>query len=321
MRIQFTKFVVLLAVMSGASGLAHAQYPNRPIRLVINFAAGGTSDIIARSLQQELATALGQPITIENVTGALGAIGAATVARAQPDGYTILLTTQGALTEIPALQSNLSYDPLTAFSPVTLIAKAPLLLAVHPSLPVNDFTGFIEYAKLQPGGVDFAVTGSSVRLAGAMLARDAKIKLVDVVYRGAGPALTAVLSGEVKVFLNTGSETLNEYVSMGKLKLLGITSAQPTDLIPGGVPIARTLPAFSYEPWWGIFAPAGTPKEIITTLNAAFKKAIGSPGMAEKFARNIVAPLTSTPEELTARVAKELAETRALVEAEKITFQ
>lgn len=259
---------------------AHAQgYPGKPIRLIVNFAAGGTSDVLARALARPLATALGQPVMIENKVGALGAIGAGEVARAAPDGYTLLLTTQGSLTEIPVLSPKTPYDPRTAFAPVTLIGESPLVLFAHPNFPANDVKGLIAYAKSLPQGVDMSVTGSSVKMGAYALAGAAGIQIAQIPYAGQGPALTAALGGHTPLAFNSSSTALMQHVQAGRLKLLGVGTEGPYKLLPGVAPISQTVPGYKAAFWWGIFAPAGTPPDVVDKLNQAFRRALAEPGM------------------------------------------
>jgi tripartite-type tricarboxylate transporter receptor subunit TctC len=309
-------FAALLAL--GIFGSSQAQYPAKPIRMVVNFAPGGTSDIIARALQQPVGEALGKPVVIENRPGAQSALGTAEVARATPDGYTLLLTTKGAFTQIPALRSDLGYDPVKGFAAITMLGDTPLVLYAHPALPANDIKSLLAYAKRQPKGVDIAVSGASSTLAAAQLVRDSKVEFVLVPYQSQAPSVLAVLGGEPKLTMTTVTESLNEQVRAGKLKMLGITTLRASELVPGGVPIAQTLPGFSADTWWAVFAPAGTPKDIVDIVNGAFRKAMADPGMKQKFVSNGVSPLTSTPEELAHRVTTELAATRQLVQEQKI---
>ncbi|NUZ06095.1 tripartite tricarboxylate transporter substrate-binding protein [Piscinibacter koreensis] len=307
------------ALLALAAGPAAAQrYPTKPIRLVVNFAAGGTSDVMARALAKPLSTALGQQIIIENKTGALGAIGAAEVARAAPDGYTLLLTTQGSLTEIPVLSPQTPYDPRTAFAPVTMIGESPLVLFAHPSFPASDMKSFVAYAKSQPQGVDLSVTGSSVKLGAYALAGAAGIRISQIPYAGQGPALTAALGGHTPLALNTSSTTLMQHVQAGRLKLLGVGTPGPYKLLPGVAPIAETLPGYTASAWWGVFAPAGTPPDVVDRLYQAFKRALAEPGIDELFVANGVSQVTTTPAELGAIVAKGIEQTRALVKQHHI---
>ena len=309
---------VLLALGTPPAG---AQYPVKPIRLVVNFAPGGTSDILARALQQPLAATLGQPVIVENRPGAQSALGTAEVGRAAPDGYTLLLSTKGAFTQIPALKPDLGYDPVRGFAAITFLGDTPLILLATPSLPANDMKGFLDYARRQAGGVDISVSGASTILAAAQLARDAKIALVQIPYQSQAPAVLAVMAGEVKLTITTVTETLLENVRAGKLKLLGITTRQPSELVAGGVPIGQIVPGYAADTWWAVFAPAGVPREIASTLNQAFRKAMAEPEMRKKFLANGVAPAVSTPEELAQRVATELAATRQLVQEQKLKIE
>jgi len=310
------------AVLGWAGTALHAQgFPAKSIRLVVNFAAGGTSDVMARALAKPLSAALGQQVVVENKTGALGAIGAAEVARAAPDGHTLLMTTQGSLTEIPVLTAQTPYDPLTAFAAVTLVGESPLVLIAHPSFPAHDVKGLIDHAKTQPQGLDISVTGSTVKLSAFALAGAAGIKFTLIPYPGQGPALTAALGGHTKLALNTSSTALMQHVQAGRLKLLGVGSEGPYKLIPGVPPIAQTVPGYTSKAWWGIFAPAGTPADAVAKLNQAFKRALAEPGMEELFAANAVVPVTTTPAELAGLVSKGLEVTRALVKQYQIPVE
>lgn len=304
---------LLLATQAGAQA-----YPNKPIRLIVNFAAGGTSDVMARAMAKPLSAALGQPVVVENKTGALGAIGAGEVARAAPDGYTILLTTQGSLTEIPVLSPKTPYDPSKSFAPVTLVGEAPPVLFAHPSFPANDMKGLIAYAKTQPQGVNVSVTGSSVKLGVYALAGAAGINVSQIPYPGQGPALTAALGGHTPLALNSSSTALVQHVQAGRLKVLGVGSEGPYKLLPGVPPISQTLPGFTAKFWWGIFAPAGTPPAVVDKLNAAFRRALAEPGVDDLFAANGVSQVATTPAELAAIVTRGLALTRALVKQHQI---
>lgn len=308
------RHVLALTATTLASQSVLAQsFPSKPIRLVVNFAAGGTTDVIARALAKPLSAILGQQVVVENKTGALGAIGAAEVTRAAPDGHTILFTTQGSLTEIPVLSPQTPYDPLTALAPVTFIGESPLILFAHPSFPANDMKGFIEYAKSQPQGVDMVVTGSSVKLGAFAMQGAAGIKITQIPYAGQGPALNAVLGGHTKLAFNTSTTALVQHVQTGRLKFLGVGSDGPFKLLPQVPAISQTLPGYTAKAWWGIFAPAGTPPDIINKLNQAFKRAVAEPGIEDIFVANAVVLMTTTPAELGRIVSKGLSDTRALV--------
>ncbi len=321
------RFTLLAAAMLAfptifGSGVASAQtYPEQPIRLVVNFAAGGTSDVMARALSKPLSTLLGQPLIVENKPGALGVVGTADVGRAKPDGYTLVLTTQGSLTESPILNSNVPYDPLTAFEPVVLVGESPLVLFAHPSFPADNVAELVKYGKSQPEGIDLAVTGSSVKLGAYALAGSADINLVQIPYGGQGPALTAAMGGHTKLVLNTSSTTLTENVKAGKLKILGVGSEKAYPLLPDVPPIADTLPGYTAKAWWGVFAPAGTDQAVIAKLNEAFAKAMQEPEVTKVFEANGVLPVTSSPEELGELVSTGLEQTRRLVKEHNIPLE
>lgn len=300
--------------------LAHAQsYPERPIRLIVNFSAGGTSDVMARAMANPVSKILGQQVVVENRPGALGVIGAGEVTRAKPDGYTILLTTQGSLTESPVLSSHVPYDPLTAFEPITLVGESPLALFAHPDFPANNVEELVEYGKNQPDGIDIAVTGSSVRLGAYALEGAAGIRFVQIPYGGQGPALTAAMGGHTSLALNTFSTALTENVRAGLLKFLGVGSKEPYALMPEVPPISNTLPGYEAKAWWGLFAPAGTPKDVIAKLTDAFTQSVRNPDVTSNFESNGVLPMTSTPEELNEMVVSGLEQTRILVEQHSIS--
>jgi len=315
--------VTMLAfpAMFSASAAQAKEYPEQPVRLVVNFAAGGTSDVMARALSKPLSVTLGQPLIIENKPGALGVVGTAEVGRAKPDGYTLVLTTQGSLTESPVLNSNVPYDPLTAFEPVALVGESPLILFAHPSFPANSVAELISYGKTRKHGVDLAVTGSSVKLGAYALAGSAGINLVQIPYGGQGPALTAALGGHTRLVLNTSSTALTENVKAGKLKILGVGSEQAYPLLPGVPPIADTLPGYTAKAWWGVFAPAGTDQKIIARLNDAFSQALRDPEVEAVFKANGVLPVTSTPKELGDLVSAGLNQTRNLVKEHNIPVE
>lgn len=309
------RIILACVLCAGASFLAHAQqaYPNRPLRLVVNFAAGGTSDVLARALARPLEKELGQPVIVDNRAGALGVVGAADVSRAAPDGYTVLLTTQGSLTEHPVLMRSIAYDPLAAFAPVSLIGESPMIFFAHPSFPANNMQELIALGRKDPQGVSIAVSGSTVKLGVHSLMGATGAKLVQIPYGGLGPVVNAVLAGHTPVALNTSTASLMQNVQAGKLKLLAVASKEPSALVPGVPYAAQTIPGYEVKVWWGIFAPAGTPGPVVAKLNAAFRQAVMDPSVSEVYASNSVAKRVTTPEELGQLVTEGLARTKELV--------
>ncbi|MDP1961722.1 MAG: tripartite tricarboxylate transporter substrate binding protein, partial [Reyranella sp.] len=219
----FSLALVLAALPAGAQ----AQYPDKPIRLVVPYAPGGTTDIMARTLQEPLSKVLGQPVIVDNKAGAAGAIGTKQVANAAPDGYTLVFGNNGPSAIVPLIQKDVGYDPIKDFAPVSLVSIAPLTLVVHPSVPASNVKELIAWAKTQPNGVEYATAGAGSfgHLATELFGKEAGIKLVHVPYKGQAPSTMAVLNGEVKMLLTTSSDTQDAAVKAGKLKLLAVSTA------------------------------------------------------------------------------------------------
>ena len=257
----------------GAASLARAQasaYPNKQIRLVVPFAPGGPTDVAARLLAQKLGAALGQTVVVDNKPGAGGTIGAAEVARAPADGYTLLYGSTSTLAVSPALYAKLPYDAATAFAPVALVAKGPQMLVVNPSLPVKDFAEFIAYAKKNPGKLSFssAGNGSVGHLTSEFVKSATGIEAVHIPYKGGAPAVTAVVAGETQFNIDAIGSTA-EFVKAGKLKALVLLGDRRSDQMPQ-VPTAKEAgyPKLVAEFWSGVVAPAGTPRDIVEKLAA-----------------------------------------------------
>jgi tripartite-type tricarboxylate transporter receptor subunit TctC len=255
-----------------------------PIHLVVPYTAGGTADVLARIVATPLAPLLGQPVVVDNQPGAAGTIAAAFVSRAKPDGLTLLLTNTGPTAIAPAMNKKVTYDPVKDFVAVTLVARSPLLLVVNPSVDVKDLRGLIAYAKANPGRVDYSSpgVGSFTHLATERFAQAAGLQLVHVPYKGQAPAITAVVAGEVKMSLTSPSALMFEMIRSGKLRLLGVTTREPSNLAPGAMPMAQVLPNFETEFWFGILAPAKTPPATIARLHDTLQKVLSDPAVAKQ---------------------------------------
>lgn len=209
-----------LLALAPLAPLAHAQgFPTKPIKIVVTYAPGGTADVIARTLATSMSELLGQPVVVENKTGASGSIGTMAVKQAPPDGHTLLVTTIGTVVLAPMVTKDASFDPVKGLTPIANLAMAPLVLLVHQSVPANDFPGFVTWAKQQAKGVDIAVAGPTLEVATALLAQQAKLNLVNVPFRGSGPALQSVLAGDTKVIFQAPSVQMMEFIKQGKLKV------------------------------------------------------------------------------------------------------
>ncbi|TAK45543.1 MAG: tripartite tricarboxylate transporter substrate binding protein [Betaproteobacteria bacterium] len=314
----------LAATLSLLSSMATGQaYPNKPIKLLVPYAAGGTTDIMARVLQQPMQATLGQPVIVENRAGAAGAIAMREAARSQPDGYTIVFINNGLIATTPVLQKDAGYDGVKDFASIGMVSTAAMFVVANGDLPVNDLKGFIEYARRNPGKLEYASAGpgSFGHLSSELFVRAAGIKLVHVPYKGQAPTLNAVLTGEVKLLITSPSAAMTSNIAAGKLKLLAVGSADPWPLAPGAPPVSSVLPGYRAESWFALLAPAGTPAEVIAKLNGALNKALAIPDMQKRFNDFGLLARSSTPEELRERVAEEAQVWGRVIRESGITIQ
>ena len=311
------------AVLLAAAQVAEAQgYPSRPIRLVVPAAPGGGTDIIARILVEGLGPALGQTVVVDNRGGAGTVLGADIVSKATPDGY-VLLITPNALALNVALYSKLPYDTLRDFAPISLVADQPNILVVHPALPAKSFQEYIALARSQPGKLVYGSGGLGVgsHLAMELLLLSQKIELVHVPYKGVGPALTALLGNEVSALLSTFASAL-PHVKSGRLRALGVTSAQRAPALPDIPTIAESgVPGYEYGTWYGLLAPAGTPRAAVEKLNRATTAVLASPKTAERYVGQGLTPTPSTPARFTEHLKSETEKWTRVVREAKIPKQ
>ena len=301
-----------------AQAVAQPQpYPNQPIRLVIGYAAGGTTDILARSLAEQLSKTLGQSVIVENKAGAAGNLAAAYVSQAKPDGYVLFMATLASHGINPALyKTDLGYDPVKSFEPISMVAAIPMLLVVNPKLPVNSVPELIAYAKQKPGQLNYASSGngSPVHLSGAIFADAAKIDVVHIPYRGGAIANTSVMSGDTQYTFASMPAAMPQ-VQAGKLRALAVTTKERSPLLPNtpSVEEAGGLPGYDINTWDALLAPKGTAPAVISKLNAAVIQALQSPALAKRFESEGAVPDTSTPEALAAFIKAELVKWAAVV--------
>ena len=297
-------------------------FPNRPIRLICPFAAGGSADASARQLAAPLSAVLGQAVVVENRPGGGATLGAQLVARAAPDGHTLLYGTPGPQIINPHLMHNLPYDPVRDFAPVSGYKRAPNLLAVHPSLGVTDLAGLIALARARPGRLSFASSGvgSSSHLAGEMLKFMAGIEITHVPYRGTGPAVTDLVAGTVSMALDTLSILLPP-VRTGHLRALGVTTPERSPLVPELPALAETLPGFDAAPFNYIAATGGTPPGIVLRLNQAIVGILSDPAYRARMEALGEEATPSTPEELAATIVRESARWKQVIEAAGIRIE
>ena len=302
-------FRLMGALLVASAGTALAAYPDRPIRLVAPFAPGGNIDITARTVAPGLTEQLGQSVVVENRGGAGGRIGTEVVAKSAPDGYTLLLGSSGSLTVNPAFAAVPSYDPLKDFAPTSLVSIVPLLLVTHPSLPVTSAKEFIALAKSKPGSVMMASagTGSNTHLTGELFQVIVGVKLTHVPYKGSGPALVDLMGGQTHCIFDQVS-TSTPYVNAGKLRAIAVASTKRSPLL-ASVPTMDEagVRGFEASTYTGIFLPSATPKDIVNRVYAALLKVLDQPATRDAFNRLGAEVIKSTPEELTRRMAGDLA--------------
>jgi tripartite-type tricarboxylate transporter receptor subunit TctC len=301
---------------------AQGQYPTGPVTVVVPWAPGGSADTLARLLAQKLSQDLGQPFVVENRPGASGIIGHASVARARPDGQTILFAASATYAMVPHLLP-LPYDNGAAFAPVGLILTTPLLLCVPPGLGVGDVAGLVARAKAAPGRLSYgsAGAGSTTHLATELLLAVAGIEVTEVSYRGNAPAVQAVLAGEVQMTTVDAAAAL-PFVRSGHLRAIAVTTRERSPLLPEIPTIAESgYPGYECATEFALLAPAGTPAPVVARLNAAAAAALRAPDMQEKLAQQAVVATVGTPEEFPAYLARESAKWRDLIRERNIRVQ
>lgn len=315
-RIWIAGLVALAPFMSAA----HAQndYPNRPIRMIVGFPPGGGTDVVARLVAPKLTEAWGQQVVIDNRTGATGTIGAGLVAKANADGYTLLMGHASSNTIAPSLFSRLSYDAAKDFAPITLAASVPHIVVVHPSVEVRNIKELIAYAKARPGQLTFpsAGNGSTPHLAGEIFNMVAGVKLVHIPYKGSGQSVQDLIAGQVKTAFDT-TPTVMSFVNSGKLRALAVTSRKRLASLPD-VPTMTEAGVAGYEmsSWYGLFAPAGTPPGIVRKVHAEVSRAQAAPDVRARLEQlGADDTHTATPEEFARHVKSEIARYAAVIKA------
>jgi len=305
MRSLRTMLVAAIAAFAGAAGAQ--TYPNKPIRIIVPFTAGGTSDILARALGPHISAAWGQPVIVENRTGANGNVGADFVAKSAPDGYTMLLSDVGALAINPSVYASMPFDPVKDFSPIVMVSYSPHVLAVHPSVPVSSVQELIAYAKANPGKMNFANsgTGGAPHLAGVEFAARTGVQWTYIPYKGGSAAVIDVIAGNANVLFNRMLATYPS-VKGGRLKGLAVSSAQRVPSAPELPTVAESgLPGFVTGSYQGLLAAAGTPRDIVAKLNAEFTRILNTAEMKEMLAKQGTEVRAGTPEALGTFIAEE----------------
>lgn len=295
---------------------AGADYPSRPIRLIVPFAAGGPMDIMSRAIGERLTQSLGQQVVVDNRGGAGGSIGTEIAARAAPDGYTLLTGHIGTHAVNVSLYPGLGYDPVRDFAPVTLIATLPLGLFVNAALPAGSVQELLALARAKPGSINFASAGAGgpTHMAGEMLKAMARIEIVHVPYKGNAAAPTDLVAGRVHMMFSN-LLTAMPHARAGKLRALAVSSARRSPQAPELPTVAEAgVPGYDITPWYGVFAPAGTPRAIVARLNREIGAILGAQDMKERFRAQGVDLVSSTPEQLAALIRSEIPKWRKVVQ-------
>jgi tripartite-type tricarboxylate transporter receptor subunit TctC len=306
--------------LTGVSSAWGQAYPSRSIRLVVPYPPGGGVDGSARVIGQALGEQLGQQIVVENRAGATGRIGTEIVAKAPPDGYTLLLGSGAPNAVVPSVTPNLPYDAVKDFAPISLIATTDYVLLVHPSLPVQSVKQLIALARAKPNEITYGSSGilSNTHLAGELLNQLAKVKTVHVAYKGTGPAMVSVLAGETAITFGGGPGAV-PHIKAKRLKALATTGAKRRE---ADVPtIGETLPGYSISQWYGIIAPAKTPAAVIERLHKEIVRAIGNPKVAQQFANLDTDPTTNRPEQFHAFIKSEIDKWGKVIRAANIKIE
>jgi len=274
------------------------SYPVKPIRLVLPYPPGGGTDVIARPLAQKLTEQLGQQVIVDNRGGAGGNIGMEFVAKSPADGYTLLFALTAQYAVNPSLYPKLSYDPIRDYAPISLLANAPYLLVVHPTLPAKSVAELVALVKARPGQLSYSSSGngSGAHLAGEMLRSLARVEIVHVPYKGAGPAMPDLIAGQVQLSFITYTAA-GPHIKTGRLRALGVTTAKRSPTLPDLPAIGETVAGYDSAVWYGFAAPAGTPLEIVSKLNAEVLRVLAAPDFRSRITLEAVSPIGSTPEE------------------------
>ncbi len=316
-----TLLALSLSLAATGAALAQDKYPSKPVTLIVPQAAGGANDAIARVIAQKLTEQTGQSFIVDNRAGAGGNVGTVAAARAKPDGYTLMLTADSSMVINPALYKSTGFDPIKDFEPVGTVATAGYVLAANPAFPARNVAELIAMAKQQPGKINIGSAGNGTlnHLIGEMLGKATDIDLVHIPYKGSAAAVTDLVAGQVQVSVQSLPSSI-AFIRSGKIKVLGVVNNKRLPALPDAPTIGETVKGFGTTPWYGVFAPAGTPKAIVTQLNAEIAKALESKDAQERLAGVGCEPYKSTPEQFAQLVREDLPRWAKIVKASGATI-
>ena len=312
------RFLAVFALCSAMAGTFAQTYPSRPIRIVVGFPPGGGNDIIARMIGSKMQEAWSQPVVIDNRPGANSIIAAEFVAKSAPDGYTLLVNATGGMSVNPVLYTKLPYDPLRDFVPISMVGVFPLVLVVHPSVPVSSVHELIAYAKANPGKLNYSAGSTGFQVATEMFKQMTDTDIKHIPYKGSAASITAVIAGDVQMTI-VDTPPLVAQIKAGKVKALAVTSAKRAASMAELPTIAESgVPGYEMVLWVGVFAPAGTPREVVSKLNAEVVRIIRLPDIGEKLGGIGVDPLGNTSEQTAEWIRREIARYGPVVKAANI---
>lgn len=294
---------------------AAAAWPDKPIRIVVPYAAGGPTDAMARILEAPLREALGTPIIVENAPGASGALGAQQVLRAPADGYTLFLGNNGPSAVTPLLLKTAAFDPIRDFQPLSLVAKATMVLAVSKDVPATDMKSFVAYVKAHPGQLNYASAGSGSlgHLGSELLLQEAGLTMTHVPYKGQAPTLNALLAGEVQMLLTTPTEAMRAQAAAGKIKLIAVTSDSPSPFDPKADLVRNAVPGYTLYSWFALLARTGTPADVATRLTTAINAAVANDEVRRKFAALGIVAEAGQPQEVANFIRQDVTRWSAII--------
>jgi tripartite-type tricarboxylate transporter receptor subunit TctC len=306
----------ILLDVTGAGPAAAQSYPAKPIRIIAPSGAGGPVDVICRAVSQALGEVVGQQVVVDNRVGAAGLIGTEIVAKAPPDGYTLLFGFSGPLAIVPNLNPNTPYDPLKDLVPVSQVAAAPYVLLVHPSVPAKSVKQLVARARARPGKLNFSSggTGVGIHMAGELLKVSAGINILHVPYKGAAPAMTALIAGEVDMMFNGLAPAL-PHIKSGKVRALAVGGDKRSPLFPELPTVKEAGFEFNTTGWYGVVAPKGTPQPVIQALHKGLQQALASPQLKAQFTKLAVETVGTSPQEFSSLIAEELQKWAKVIKA------
>ena len=314
---KIARFVAVIALCAIAFGAWAQTYPTKPIRIVVGFPPGGGNDIIARLVGAKMQESWGQPVVIDNKPGAASILAAEHVAKSAPDGYTLFVNATGGMSVNPVLYAKLPYDSLRDFVPITMVGSFPLVLVVHPSVPAKTVPELVAYAKANPGKLNYSSGSTAFQVATEMFKQMTGTDARHIPYKGSAASITAVIAGDVQMTI-VDTPPLVPQIKAGKVRALGVTSAKRSSSMPEVPTVAESVPGYEMVLWIGMFAPAGTPRDIAAKLNTEVVRIVKLPDIREKLHAMDVDPLGNTSEQVTARIQGEIAKYGPVVKAANI---